>query len=76
MITENAYPILEFDTNRTAKIEPTYVSKIPNIPQSCVITFFREVIENMLKAGELTDICKFHSETVALPVYTTTYLGE
>lgn len=51
MINKEKYPILEFDINREAKLEPT--QKINNnnnydkilLPEYCVITFFKSVIE-------------------------------
>ena len=51
------------------------VSKIDG-PECCVITFFGDVIENMLKSNRLKQIAVFSSCTVKLPVYETEYLGK
>ena len=44
-------PILEFDPEREAVIEPTRVIEPRDLPERCVLTFFREVLEQV--AGEL-----------------------
>jgi uridine phosphorylase len=44
----NTYPILEFDSTREAMIEPARVNKTRDVPEHCVICFFKEVIEKVL----------------------------
>ena len=52
MSTPN-YPILEFDPTQKAIIEPVeQVSAISNIPEHCVITFFREVLDKLHEQGQ------------------------
>lgn len=47
------FPILEFDPTPKAIIEPDeQVSELDNIPKHCVITFFREVLENLHASGK------------------------
>jgi uridine phosphorylase len=41
------YPILEFDPEREALIEPTKVIRPRDVPEHCVICFFSEVIEKV-----------------------------
>jgi uridine phosphorylase len=41
------YPILEFDPERKALIEPSKVIKPRDVPEHCVICFFNEVIEKV-----------------------------
>ena len=41
------YPILEFDPSPEAKIEPARVIQPRDVPEHCVICFFREVIEKV-----------------------------
>jgi uridine phosphorylase len=41
------YPILEFDPEREALIEPSKVIKPRDVPEHCVICFFNEVIEKV-----------------------------
>jgi uridine phosphorylase len=53
------YPILEFDPSREALIEPSKVIKPRDVPEHCVICFFKEVIDKV--ASE-------HSAKVAVEV--------
>ncbi len=41
------YPILEYDPTREAMIEPSRVLKRRDVPEHCVICFFKEVIEKV-----------------------------
>ena len=69
------YPILEFDETRVAKIEPTFAHKKTEGYEYCVITFFREVLENMEKKG-LIRVIKFpNCETMDIPIYEMEYHG-
>ncbi len=43
----SSYPILEFDPAREAMIEPSRVFQPLDIPEHCVICFFREVIDKV-----------------------------
>lgn len=43
-----SYPILEYDSTRQAFIEPSKVVKPRDVPEHCVICFFREVIEKVV----------------------------
>ncbi len=42
------YPILEFDPEREALIEPSRLIEPRDVPQHCVICFFQEVIEKFV----------------------------
>jgi uridine phosphorylase len=42
------YPILEFDPAPEAFIEPSKIIRARDLPEHCVITFFREVIDNVI----------------------------
>jgi len=49
------YPILEFDPDKDALIGPEYVqSKYPPLPKNLIIVFFHEVIDELLKRGDIT----------------------
>ncbi|MBE5779718.1 MAG: uridine phosphorylase [Clostridiales bacterium] len=53
MITPQEYPILEFDTNRTAKLNPTnYVDKKLDTDK-LIITFFPEVINKLMAQNRI-----------------------
>ena len=75
MLTKEEFPILEFDSNRLAKITPDNWLKEKPAPKACVITFFKEVIQKKLESGALTQLGTFYSETVNLPIYETKYDG-
>lgn len=79
MINQEKYPILEFDSNRVAKLEP--MKKINNfknldktaLPDYCVITFFKSVIKKKKEQGELIQVTHIASEALDIPVYETKY---
>lgn len=48
MIKENEYPILEFDNNKTAKLNPTSCGESFFDTNKLVITFFKEVIDKLI----------------------------
>lgn len=43
------YPILEFDPAPEAFIEPSKIIRARDLPQHCVISFFREVIDKIIE---------------------------
>lgn len=59
MINQEKYPILEFDRNTVAKLEPMQkISNINNLdkislPDCCIITFYKSVIERKKKKESL-----------------------
>jgi uridine phosphorylase len=65
------YPILEFDNTKEAVLEPSRVQAKKDVPKACVITFFREVIQNLFLSRRLEQIGTIHSETVDIPIYKT-----
>ncbi len=75
MFEKKEYPILEFDCNPKAKIEPLNVVTKIDAPACCVITFFNDVIADMLQSGKLNQIATFYTATVHLPIYETEHLG-
>lgn len=75
-LQKKEFPILEFDENRKAVLEPQNFIKKMDIPKHCVITFFREVIEGKRAEGVLKQIASIHSETVDIPIYETIYNGK
>ena len=82
MLNKENYPILEFDMNPVAKLEPK--QKIKNfyneneklLPEYCVITFFKNVIEKKKEQGELIQTAYIASETLDIPIYVTQYHGK
>lgn len=51
MIIENAYPILEYDDNKMAKLNPTSFVIEPFETNKLIITFFPEVMEELVAKG-------------------------
>jgi len=66
---QNEYPILEFDDEREAVIEPARVIKPIDIPEHCVICFFHEVIQGLCQHNRLKTIASQKSEIGAHPIY-------
>ena len=57
MIHKNEYPILEFDDNKEAKIDPKqkFAREVQLSSNKLVITFFKEVIKKLLKEGKIKE---------------------
>ena len=53
MLHRNDWPIMEFDGNPTAKLNPTHFSGSGFDTNKMVITFFPEVIQKLLSAGQI-----------------------
>jgi uridine phosphorylase len=70
------YPILEFDDTRVAKIEPSFSHKKTEGYEYCVITFFREVLDNMEKSGLIRVVKFLNCETMDVPIYEMEYMGK
>jgi uridine phosphorylase len=76
-MNKEKYPILEYDSNIVAKLDPK--QKIKNfkktdntsLPDYCVIAFFRSVIERKSEKGELIQVTHISSEALDIPVYET-----
>jgi len=75
MLKESLFPILEFDSDKQAKLRPGSIVKKTPASKACVITFFKEVIRKKLESGELEQVGVSPSETVDIPVYETKYNG-
>lgn len=46
------YPILEFDATPDAMIEPSKIIRARDLPEHCVICFFREVIDKVIAEND------------------------
>jgi uridine phosphorylase len=73
-IVKNKYPILEYDTSKTAIIEPNR-SKKNKFPEYCVLTFFGEVLDDYLKTIKCKIIGEYKSEMKSFSVYEIRYKG-
>lgn len=63
------YPILEFDPDTAAFIEPHNLLKPINIPRRCVLCFFQDVLQKMNDDGRLRKVRNLGSEIGHNPVY-------
>ncbi len=63
------YPILEFDDNKVALINPEELIHNNQLPKKLVICFFREVIKSLVETGELIFLKSFYSEGGPANVY-------
>jgi len=68
-VLQNRYPILEFDAAEEALIEPSRI--VPSIPiaERCVVCFFKEVIDGLVREGRLARVACQKSEMGEHPVY-------
>lgn len=64
------YPILEFDPNRQAVIDPQRVIKpLENMPPHCLLCFFGDQVARLAETGQARQITEVRSEMGAQPVY-------
>jgi uridine phosphorylase len=64
------YPILEFDPEAGAIIEPSRVVRpLDGIAERCVLCFFQEVFDRLKSRGELRQIGSLRSEIGDHPIY-------
>ena len=68
MIHKNEWPVLEFDDNPVAKLNPSHYSGEGFDTDKMVITFFPEAIEKMLKSGKL-QVCMVIPGENSITVY-------
>ncbi len=70
----NPPPILEFDPSPQAILNPAKC--VHDLPSKGVLCFFRDVLDELLGQGLLTEIGALRSEIGKNPVYTLDYQGE
>ncbi|NJD04813.1 MAG: uridine phosphorylase [Ruminiclostridium sp.] len=70
------FPILEFDPDRQAFIEPGRVIEPIDIAARCVICFFKEVVDRLANNGELKIITELRCEYGIIPIYEMDFQGE
>ena len=74
---QNEFPILEFDEDKNAFIRPSnLVQPIDGISEKCVLCFFSEVIEKIIKEYTHKIVYTFKSEGINYPLYEFEYMGE
>jgi len=68
-------PLLEFDDDRTAIIDPSSHIQNINPPEHCVMPIYGSVIERLQNDGRLEKIHEFGSVLVPMPVFALEYHG-
>ena len=63
------YPILEFDPAPEALIEPSHIIRARDLPEHCVITFFREVIDKVVAEHDAKVVVENGWEDGPHPIY-------
>jgi uridine phosphorylase len=66
---EKPYPILEFDSNTDAILNPAQVRNPVNAPYRAVICFFADILADLLSNGQLDLLTNLRSEIGAHPLY-------
>jgi len=69
------YPILEYDSEREALIEPSRAIKPLDVPEHCVVTFFGEVVEKAVKSHQARMLVENRWEDGPHPLYEIEYKG-
>jgi uridine phosphorylase len=72
----NQFPILEFDPTLEAIIEPNKYIKPINAPEHCVITFFKEVLDDLHEHGKSKIIAYHNWADTERPLYELEFQGK
>jgi len=75
-ILKHEIPILEFDTEKTAVIDPTHEKLDLKLPKKCVFAFLGEYIDEFARKTGARKVSEFVSATKYYPIYITKYKGE
>ncbi|MBQ8496940.1 MAG: nucleoside phosphorylase [Clostridia bacterium] len=75
-IIKHEIPILEFDTEKTAVLNPTHEKLHLKLPEKCVFAFLGDYIETYAKKTNACQVSHFVSNTKRFPIYITEYQGE
>lgn len=70
------FPILEFDPDKSAYIDPQKLLKPIDIARRCVLCFFQDILQQMHADGRLQTIYQLGSEIGPAPVYEMEVEGE
>ena len=68
LLHENNWPVLEYDDNPLAKLNPSHFAGDGFDTDKMVITFFPEVITKLLSSGGLREACVIPGEN-PVPIY-------
>lgn len=73
---KKVYPILEFDPATHAMINAAEHIRPIDIPESCVVCFFKDVIDKLVRDGHARVLTELGSESGKNPVYEVNYNGQ
>lgn len=73
---KSTYPILEFDAQKEAILEPSRLIQAMDVPEHCVICFFAEVIQWLAATQDTQIIAHSISEIGEHPLYEVDYEGK
>ncbi|HEX5810087.1 MAG TPA: nucleoside phosphorylase [Anaerolineales bacterium] len=69
------YPILEFDATPEAFIEPSKIIRARDLPEHCVISFFREVTDRVISEHDAKVVVENKWEDGPHSIYEISHLG-
>jgi uridine phosphorylase len=75
-IIKNEIPILEFDTEKMAVLNPTHENLNLHLPKKCVFAFLGTYIDEYANKTYTKQVSHFVSATKHYPIYITKYKGE
>jgi len=75
-IVKHEIPILEFDTEQTAVLNPDHEKLGMNLPRKCVFAFLGPYIEEYADKTHARQVSTFVSATKNYPIYITRHKGE
>jgi uridine phosphorylase len=70
------FPILEFDPTHEAIIEPSKFIKPVNAPEHCVITFFKEILDELQEHGKSKIIAHHNWADTERPLFELEFQGK
>jgi uridine phosphorylase len=70
------YPILDYDPTPEAMIEPSKVITPRDMPEHCVVCFFMEVIEKVVKENQAEMLVENRWEDGPHPIYEISHMGK
>jgi uridine phosphorylase len=76
MINPDSFPILEFDPDPIAIVNPIQPALSRPAPERGVLCFFKEVLDSLAAEGRLVQIGKLRSEIGDNPLYELVYEGQ
>ncbi len=63
------FPILEYDSEKRAVINPEEVFRPAQVPPACVMTFFQDILDKLQRDGKTKKVAAIKSEMGEFPVF-------